>query len=75
MPETPRLPTGYFGMMPIALTPPLWFHLMDPRVVAVADGRKERINIGKSGNKRLEKLIAAYQRGPEMSAAGEAVPA
>lgn len=75
MPEAPRLPTGYFGMMQIALMPPLWFRLMDPRVVAVAGGRKERINTGKHGNKRLEKLIEAYNRGPEQPIAGEAVPA
>jgi alkane 1-monooxygenase len=60
LPEAPRLPTGYFGMMHIALIPPLWFHLMDPRVVAAAGGRRERINTGKHGNRRLERLLAAY---------------
>jgi alkane 1-monooxygenase len=60
MPDTPRLPTGYFGMMHVALIPPLWFHLMDPRVVAAARGRRERVNVGKHGNKRLERLLAAY---------------
>jgi alkane 1-monooxygenase len=64
MPDAPRLPTGYFGMMQIALVPPLWFRLMDPRVVAVADGRRERINVGRHGNARLDRLIARYRREP-----------
>ena len=30
--ESPKLPTGYAGMVPIALLPPLWFAVMNPRV-------------------------------------------
>lgn len=30
--ESPKLPTGYAGMVPIALVPPLWFAVMDRRV-------------------------------------------
>jgi alkane 1-monooxygenase len=30
--ESPKLPTGYAGMVPIALFPPLWFAVMNPRV-------------------------------------------
>jgi alkane 1-monooxygenase len=30
--ESPKLPTGYAGMVPIALVPPLWFAVMNPRV-------------------------------------------
>ncbi len=62
-PEAPRLPTGYFGMMLIALIPPLWFHMMDPRLVEVAQGKRERINVGKRGLKRLERLLAEYNQG------------
>lgn len=29
---SPKLPTGYAGMIPIALVPPLWFAVMNPRV-------------------------------------------
>jgi alkane 1-monooxygenase len=29
---SPKLPTGYAGMLPIALLPPLWFRIMNPRV-------------------------------------------
>jgi len=31
-PESPRLPMGYAGMVPLALVPPLWFSVMNPRV-------------------------------------------
>lgn len=31
-PEAPQLPTGYAGMILLALVPPLWFRVMDPRV-------------------------------------------
>lgn len=30
--ESPQMPTGYPGMMLMALVPPLWFHVMDERV-------------------------------------------
>lgn len=31
-PESPKLPTGYAGMVPLAFVPPLWFAIMNPRV-------------------------------------------
>ena len=34
-PDAPALPLGYPTMVLIALVPPLWFHIMDPRVAAV----------------------------------------
>lgn len=32
--ESPQLPTGYAGMVLLALVPPLWFRIMDPKVEA-----------------------------------------
>lgn len=32
--ESPQLPTGYAGMILLAVIPPLWFKVMDPRVAA-----------------------------------------
>jgi alkane 1-monooxygenase len=32
--DSPKLPTGYGGMVPLALVPPLWFALMNRRVPA-----------------------------------------
>lgn len=34
-PEAPQLPTGYVGSVLLALVPPLWRRVMDPRVMAV----------------------------------------
>jgi alkane 1-monooxygenase len=31
-PHTPKLPAGYAAMVPLALVPPLWFAIMNPRV-------------------------------------------
>jgi alkane 1-monooxygenase len=31
----PQLPSGYFGMFPLAYVPPLWFKVMDPRLLAL----------------------------------------
>lgn len=33
--DGPQLPTGYSGMLPLALVPPLWFAVMNPRVQSV----------------------------------------
>ena len=33
--HSPQLPTGYAGMVLLALVPPLWRRVMDPRVAAV----------------------------------------
>jgi alkane 1-monooxygenase len=30
--DGPQLPTGYSGMLPLALVPPLWFRVMNPRL-------------------------------------------
>jgi len=43
--ESPVLPTGYAGMIVLALFPPLWRRVMDPRVVAHFDGDVTRANI------------------------------
>jgi alkane 1-monooxygenase len=43
-PDLPRLPSGYFGMFLLAYLPPLWFRVMDPRVVQAVHGRAECIN-------------------------------
>jgi len=46
-PDLPRLPSGYFGMFLLAYIPPLWFRVMDPRVLALAHvrGDSAQLNI------------------------------
>ena len=43
-PDLPSLPSGYFGMFVVALIPPLWFAIMDKRLVETVKGDVSRIN-------------------------------
>lgn len=64
--KLPEFPSGYPLMFMIALLPPLWFRLMDRRVMAWANGDFSRINVLQAKRARL----AARYPG-----AGEEVPA
>lgn len=46
-PDLPQLPSGYFGMFPLAYVPPLWFRVMDPRLLALpqVQGDLSRVNV------------------------------
>lgn len=59
--ESPVLPTGYSGMMTLALIPPVWRRVMDPRVLAHFDGDISRANIQPG---RRAKVLARYS--PEL---------
>jgi alkane 1-monooxygenase len=43
--EAPQLPTGYAGMILLALVPPLWRRVMDGRLLAHYGGDATRANI------------------------------
>ncbi len=55
--EAPVLPTGYAGMIVLALFPPLWCRVMDPRVLDHYHGDVGLANMQPS---KRAKLIAAY---------------
>jgi len=55
--ESPVLPTGYAGMIVLALIPPLFRRVMDPRVVAHFDGDITLANVQPG---KLEKLLLKY---------------
>jgi alkane 1-monooxygenase len=55
--ESPVLPTGYAGMIVLALVPPVWRRVMDPRVVAHFGGDLTRANL--SPRKRA-RILARY---------------
>lgn len=55
--ESPVLPTGYAGMIVLALVPPLWRRVMDPRVVAHYGGDLRLANVQPS---RRTRVLAAY---------------
>ena len=43
--DAPQLPTGYAGMILIAVLPPLWRRVMDHRVLAHYHGQLDRANV------------------------------
>lgn len=52
-PESPSLPAGYAGMILLALVPPLWRRVMDPRVASHYDGDLTRANCTARTRRRL----------------------
>lgn len=56
-PEAPQLPMGYFGMFLLAYVPPLFFRVMDPRLVAAVQGDATRVNIAPA---KREALLARW---------------
>jgi alkane 1-monooxygenase len=58
--ESPVLPTGYAGMIVLAIVPAVWRRVMDPRVVRHFDGDLTRANL--SPRKR-DKILARYGAG------------
>jgi alkane 1-monooxygenase len=63
--EAPQLPTGYAGMILLALVPPLWRRTMDHRVLQHYGGELARTNLKPGLGARLERRYrtAAYPRG------------
>ncbi len=56
--EAPQLPTGYAGMIVLAVVPPLWRRVMDPRVLAHYDGDLRRANVSPRARRRLARVAA-----------------
>ncbi len=54
--QVPQLPSGYFGMFPLAYMPPLWFRVMDPRLLALphVQGKLARVNIDPRSRARID---------------------
>ena len=61
MDDAPQLPTGYAGMIVLALFPPVWRRVMDHRLLEHYDNDVERANIQPRSRKRVMKR---YGRGP-----------
>jgi alkane 1-monooxygenase len=58
--DSPQLPSGYPTMILIALVPPLWRRIMDPRVLAHYDGDVARANLDP---RRRAALLARHAGG------------
>lgn len=52
-PDLPSLPSGYFGAFLLAYVPPLWFRVMNPRLLAVVKGDVSRISFEPAKRARL----------------------
>jgi len=55
--EAPQLPNGYFGMIPLAMLTPLWFAVMNKRLIKAVQGDPDRINFAPG---QREKLMRQY---------------
>ena len=55
--ESPQLPSGYGTMIVVAVIPPLWRRIMDPKVVAHYDGDLTQANIAP---RKRAKILARY---------------
>jgi alkane 1-monooxygenase len=56
--DAPQLPTGYAGMIVLAVIPPIWRRVMDHRVLAHYNGELDRANL-KPGLRR--RTLARYR--------------
>jgi alkane 1-monooxygenase len=65
--ESPVLPTGYAGMIVLAIVPAVWRRVMDPRVVAHFGGDVSRANINP---RKREKILARYGAAAAGTASG-----
>jgi alkane 1-monooxygenase len=57
--EAPELPSGYATMILLAVFPPLWRRVMDPRVLAHYDGDVRRANIHPAKRERVLRRYTA----------------
>jgi alkane 1-monooxygenase len=55
--DLPELPSGYATMIPLAYASPLWFRVMDPKVIAHYGGEASRANILP---RKRSKILARY---------------
>jgi alkane 1-monooxygenase len=59
--QLPELPSGYPLMFAIALIPPLWYAVMDPRTLGWADGDFSKLNVLPSMREKLMRQYAPEQ--------------
>ncbi len=56
--DLPRLPSGYPGCFGLAAIPPLWFRVMDPKVMAWAQGDIDKVNLAPQSEARLRRQFS-----------------
>lgn len=70
----PALPTGYASMILLALVPPMWNRVMDPRVLDHFDGDMSRANIVPSKRERVLRRYPAPQGAASLARMAEELP-
>ena len=68
-PDLPRLPSGYPGCYTLASIPPLWFMVMDPKVMAWANGDIMAVNVAPHRKEALYRKYGALSAAPRAKAA------
>src|SRR3546814_9553645 len=58
--DIPQLPSGYFGMFVLAYVPPLWFRVMDRRLLALVGDDLRRLNIDPSRDRKSTRLNSSH---------------
>jgi alkane 1-monooxygenase len=56
--DAPELPGGYSTMFLMAYLPPLWFRVMDQKVLAWANGDLDKVNVAPGKRAELESRYA-----------------
>jgi alkane 1-monooxygenase len=59
--DLPRLPSGYPGSYALAMIPPLWFRIMDPKVMAWAGGDITKVNVAPGRKASLYRRYGAAE--------------
>jgi len=72
--SAPALPTGYASMILLALVPPAWNRVMDPRVLDHFDGDISRANIAPHKRERILRRYPAPQAATAAARASEDLP-
>jgi alkane 1-monooxygenase len=72
--DSPQLPSGYAAMLLIAYFPPLWFKLMDPRVVAHHDGDLSTAHLQPSRRAALLARWSVISSGSDISRLSTTAP-
>lgn len=70
----PALPTGYASMILLALVPPMWNRVMDPRVLDHFDGDMSRANIVPSKRERVLRRYPAPHAAASLARMAEELP-
>jgi alkane 1-monooxygenase len=55
--NVPQLPSGYFGMFLLAYAPPLWYRVMNPKVLGLVGGDLSRVNLDPAWQRKHGTLL------------------